>query len=168
MRSTLRALLVLLGVSGVFGVKDANDTSSRVMLDGGRYVPMWRGRLDSVYGFSYFTPSLVQNSCQSKKGQQCSLIPGEYASALPFVRPDSDLTPMSRTFVPQELSIPGATVNFKFRPSSPICSRPKINQFDLSIVHSSQFTVHPCSRSFWTHSVAIPINQFLRCVVVDP
>lgn len=144
---------LLLTLAGAITVEAAgNDTSSKVMLDGGKYVPMWRGRLDTVYGFSYFTPayvlfsfpgsfdftfpphewgegctwkpdraaapaqhrysrlakflsaagsralqarrtartaaltsssaslarsSLVQNSCQTKKGQQCSLIPGE-------------------------------------------------------------------------------------------
>ncbi len=60
------ALGALLVVASAFLATAKNDTSTRVMLDGGRYVPMWRGRLDTVYGLSYFTPSLVVNKCSPR------------------------------------------------------------------------------------------------------
>ena len=111
MISATRAFLLLLGVFGWVGAKDANDTSSRVMLDGGRYVPMWRGRLDTVYGFSYFTPSLVQNSCQTKKGQQCSLIPGEYVFTPSRALNLTPLTQASRSLAVQELPVSGTVLH---------------------------------------------------------
>ena len=63
MSDVLRAFLL---VAGALLATARNDTSARVMLDGGRYVPMWRGRLDPIYGLSYFTPSLIVNKCSPK------------------------------------------------------------------------------------------------------
>ncbi|KAI8100558.1 hypothetical protein M9434_004950 [Picochlorum sp. BPE23] len=50
--------------------------NERVMTENGQNVPSWLGRLDSVYGMSYFTPSYVKNSCAQRR-QQCSLIAGQ-------------------------------------------------------------------------------------------
>jgi hypothetical protein len=66
LRSVSSALRALLLVAVALLATAKNDTSTRVMLDGGRYVPMWRGRLDTVYELSYFTPSLVVNKCSPK------------------------------------------------------------------------------------------------------
>jgi hypothetical protein len=80
-QGVLRAVLAAIRVFSFLSIvaraeQQQQNSTSRVMLDGGRYVPMWHGRLDTKYGLSYFTPSLVQNSCSTKRGQQCSLIPG--------------------------------------------------------------------------------------------
>ncbi len=56
--NTAWTLVVVLAVA-IFGpnyTQAQKNSSSRVMIDAGRYVPSWRGRLDTVYGFSYFTP----------------------------------------------------------------------------------------------------------------
>jgi hypothetical protein len=73
--------LVALTLAALFASARAGESkqniTERVMFDEGRYVPMWRGRLDLKYLFSYFTPSIVENSCSTKR-QQCSLIPGQF------------------------------------------------------------------------------------------
>lgn len=52
------------------------EGKERVMIEDGQNVPSWVGRLDTIYGMSYFTPSYVKNSCAQRR-QQCSLIPGQ-------------------------------------------------------------------------------------------
>lgn len=55
-------------------------------------VPAWRGRLDTVHGRSYFSPSIYLNACNRSK-QNCSALPGE---SYPYEKYEIDPTGSGR------------------------------------------------------------------------
>ena len=87
--------------------RSAREISPQVYY-GQSEVPAWRGRLDTVYGKSYFAPAIYQNKCNPDQ-QDCSLISG---ASYPYEQYEIDPTgsgrPVMRVTYPAGSWSPGS------------------------------------------------------------